>query len=265
MNIFAVVPSSGKRIHVDECMDKESKSYSKGSFSCIDCTHEVYPRRGNQRAWHFSHYSSKHNHACAHQNGGETLEHYQSKHWIAQHVACIQFRTGWCKGCSAPKHLARASGSYRLSAEVEKRISGTNRVADVLLTERSVTTGYTRIVAAVEVFHSHAVDEQKMAECAEIGVSIFEVTTDSVMQAMRLHGDGCATGVVTLTSRCPVKELCDKCSLSNTFTQDLNMQLHHWIGLGQAMFGLAILCALPTHLPGTPARGRIDQNATSEP
>ncbi len=228
MNVFAVVCSSGKRIHVDECMERKDKSYTKGSFSCIDCSNPVYPRRGDKRAWHFSHYSSKQNQACPHRNGGETLEHYKSKHWIAKHIACIQFNMGWCTVCFRNRKLERPSGSYILSAEVEKRIPGTNRIADVLLVERSVTTGYTKTVAAVEVFHTHEVDEQKRADCMNRGIRILEVTTDSVLRAMELHCDKCETSVVKLSVRCPVKEACNQCVMQSAFIDDLNRQLYHW-------------------------------------
>ena len=228
MNIFAVVQSNSKRVHVDECMDKQSMSYSKGSFSCIDCANNVYPRRGEKRAWHFSHYSSKQNKLCPHKNGGETPEHYKSKHWIAKHIACIRFKTGSCPICFRSKHLARVSGSYVLSAEVEKKIPGTNRVADVLLVERSVATGFTNTVAAVEVFHTHEVDAEKLAECVGRGVRVLEVTTDSVMQAIGRHRDECATGSVTLSTRCPISEICNDCVMYSAFTCDLNGQLYHW-------------------------------------
>ena len=228
MNVFAVAHSSNKIIHVDDCMDKQSMSYSKGSFSCIDCANAVYPRRGEKRAWHFSHYSSKQNKRCPHKNGGETLEHYKSKHWIAKHIACIQFRTGSCPSCFRSKHLARVSGSYVLSAEVEKRIPGTNRIADVLLVEKSVATGFTNTIAAVEVFHTHEVDAEKLTECIGRGVHVLEVTADSVMQAIGRHGDECATGSVTLSTRYPTRELCDDCVMKSAFMCDLNSQLYHW-------------------------------------
>jgi hypothetical protein len=228
MNIFAVVHPSSKRVHVDECMDKQSMSYGKGSFSCIDCANAVYPRRGEKRAWHFSHYSSKQNKMCPHKNGGETLEHYKSKHWIAKHIACIRFKTGSCPNCFRSKYLERVSGSYVLSAEVEKRIPGTNKIADVLLVERSVATGFTNTVAAVEVFHTHEVDAEKMAECVGRGVHVLEVIADSVMQAIGRHGDECATGSVTLSTRYPTREICKDCVMSSAFTCDLNSQLYHW-------------------------------------
>ena len=198
---FVTWNPSSKRVY----MHKQRVSYGN------DCANSVYRRRGEK-----------------HRNGGETLEHRKSKHWIAKHIACIRFKTGSCAKCFRSKYLDRSSGSYVLSAEVEKRIPGTNRIADVLLVERSVTTGFTNTFASVEVLHTHEVDADKLAECTERGVRILEVTTDSVTNAMRLHGDECATGAVTLGVRRPVVDICEECVMNSAFVCDLNNQLYHW-------------------------------------
>jgi hypothetical protein len=128
------------------------------------------------------------------------------------------------------QYLAKSGGSYVLSAEIEKRIPGTKRTADVLLVERSVATGYTKGLVAVEVFHTHEVDQGKLSDCIKAGVKVVEVTADCVMQAMTRHGDysSCSANVVTLSSRCLKHGVCDECVLLAAFSDDLNGQLYHW-------------------------------------
>jgi len=58
LNVFAVVSRSGKRIHANECNDKNEKEYPRGHFECIDCGNEVFVRRGNLRTWHFAHFNA---------------------------------------------------------------------------------------------------------------------------------------------------------------------------------------------------------------
>ena len=214
---------------MEECMDKKCKSYSKGTFSCIDSVHAVYPQRGDKRVWHFSHYSSKQNQACPHSNGGETMEHYNSKHWIAKNIAQIRFRVASCPKCCKSRHLERWDGSYCVCAEVERRIPGTSRVADVLLVEKSVATGYTKVFSAVEVFHTHEVDEEKMAECKRVGVRVFEVASEHVMQDMQRHGEILSDTSVTLSARRVVSELCNSCVMHGSFSDDLDNQVYHWM------------------------------------
>ena len=60
-------------------------------------------------------------------------------------------------------------------ATVEKKIPGTKRIADVLL-----TNCVTNEVVALEVFNSHAVGDDKKEECDLAGVSLIEVDADDV-------------------------------------------------------------------------------------
>jgi hypothetical protein len=229
MNVFAVVRSSGKRIHARECCERSQRSYPKGHFQCIDCSKNVLVRRGNKRMWHFSHYSSKDGDVCPHKNGGETEEHYSAKHFIAQNIHRCVFWTGSCSMCRARICFP---GANLCVAEVEKRIPGTNKVADVLLMSRRNRGA---AVAAVEVFHTHEVDPSKHDACRRQRVAVLEVTTEEVQRA-RTRADGvmdisrpASSGSALVMRTVDAKfQLCVSCSMLNSWQRDLHDQQRHW-------------------------------------
>lgn len=187
MNTFAVAKHTGKRVHVDECSSNRSVKYAKGSFCCIDCGKDVFIRRGEHRSWHFCHYSKANEQRCPHANGGETKEHYDAKHFVAKNLSQCAFLIEKCPTCKRKKFfVCREQGKHlcihKCRAEVERRIDGTSRVADVAAI--SPNTG--KVVAAIEIFHTHEVDQAKRVDCARQGIAVLEVTTEEVM---RFFGD----------------------------------------------------------------------------
>lgn len=224
MNVFAVVRDTEKRIHAEQCGGKGRVVYPKGHFSCIDCSNNVHVKRGDKRAWHFSHYSSKDGAVCPHKNGGETEEHYYAKHFIAQNIHRCVFQTGKCKRCWTKILFP---GANQCIAEVEKRIPGTSKVADVLLS--SMHKGKAR--AAVEVFHTHAVDADKRDACRRQGVAILEVTTAEVDAARQLGGSS-GGAIVMRTVDCANglsgDQICTQCVMASSFRDDLYKQQRVW-------------------------------------
>lgn len=184
MNTFAVGRVTGKRVHAEECGDRLSVKYAKGSFLCIDCGKEVYVRRGEQRAWHFSHYSQRDGSRCPHANGGETLQHYRAKHFVAANLGRCAFAVERCPGCGATRFFVGRNKNgkrvfvHECRAEVERRIMDHHsRVADVAAIDPS--TG--DVVAAIEIFHTHAVDAAKRQECSRQGIAVLEVNAEDVL------------------------------------------------------------------------------------
>ena len=91
MNVFAIISRTQKRVHANECDNKNELAYPRGHFACIDCGSDVFVRRGKLRVWHFAHYSALDDKKCPHKNGGETLDHYNAKHFIAQNIGRCAF------------------------------------------------------------------------------------------------------------------------------------------------------------------------------
>lgn len=182
MNTFAVVAHTKKRIFADDCEEKTNQKYSKGHFLCIDCKSDVFIRRGSQRIWHFSHHTDQETKQCPHANGGETREHYDAKHFIAKNISRCAFTVEKCPTCSRQKNfVGRSIHVHKCAAEVEKRIQGTKRVADVAV----IHPANGKCVAAIEILHTHATDADKRRDCAMQGIPILEVSTDQVQQVQQ--------------------------------------------------------------------------------
>ena len=179
MNTFATLSKTGKTIHASACNDR--KTYPRSHFTCIDCREDVFVRRGQQRVWHFAHYSNDHERRCPNKNGGETLEHYEAKHWVAKNLHRLAFAVEQCPQCLCKKNFVGCGNVHvhTCVAEVERQIPGTNRVADVLVIDPKTY----KTVAAIEVFHSHETGHDKRNECEAVGVAVLEVTTENINSA----------------------------------------------------------------------------------
>lgn len=118
MNVFAVASHTGKRVHASECDDRGEHAYPKGHFLCVDCGSDVLVRRGRLRAWHFAHYCELEGQRCPRLNGGESVQHYNAKHFIARNMRKCMFVVRMCYGCGKGDFFDVG----RCYAEVEARI-----------------------------------------------------------------------------------------------------------------------------------------------
>lgn len=228
LNVFAVASRTGKRVHANECNKRDEEAYPRGHFACIDCASEVFIRRGNLRAWHFAHYNASDDQKCPHQNGGETLEHYDAKHFIAKNIGRCEFVVQKCYGCGRRKEFAKHMANGRIlpgshcMAEVEGRIHNTDRIADVALTD-AVTN---RQVAAVEVFHTHRVDADKRRECMQQGIAVLEVTTDEVEKVRMRHNE--PGRMLPFRTTDMVYKLCAMCAWNTEVVQEFRRVSNVW-------------------------------------
>lgn len=229
MNTFAVLKHTKKRIHADECDGKVERKYSKGYFHCIDCGNDVFVRRGKKRSWHFAHYHEEDAKKCPHANGGETKDHYNAKHFVAKNIGICKFAVERCPNCMKRKYfVGRHQGKLQhideCMAEVEMRIPGTQRIADVAAVNRC--TG--KIVAAIEIFHTHEVDADKRSECARLGVPILEVTTEEVQWAQSLLEAGAsATGSMQLSTTRMESIKCAQCIMRECVLHELQLAIDY--------------------------------------
>jgi ribosomal protein L37AE/L43A len=138
--IPVVLDGAGRLVRCDDA--------AKGPFSCPGCGGAVVARRGTTRRWHF-----------AHAGGGcspETAEHAAAKMMLAGVLGGEESRRGvrvptFCAGCGRGAAVPLSLAFDRTS--VEARIGA--YVVDVALWRGE------RMVGAVEVRRTHAVDEAK--------------------------------------------------------------------------------------------------------
>jgi hypothetical protein len=185
-NIFA------KCIIKDEFVIIDDAVRGVGMYKCCDigCGGKVFVKRGIIKSAHFSHHCSIAGAGCPRQNGGETREHYTCKHHIANNLEDYAFIKHQCIKCCVRRH-------YNIDdcrANVEKRVPGSTRTADVLLTRALHAPP-----SIVEVFHSHAVDDKKRREMEALGVSVIEVTTEEIEYAISHPSTSGAKFVVKTT------------------------------------------------------------------
>jgi hypothetical protein len=234
MNTFAIIARTGKRVHADECQDKSVHKYGKGFFTCIDCGKHVHVRRGNKRAWHFSHYCERDSGECPHKNGGETKQHYDAKHLIAKNIDKCAFAIEKCPTCKCTKfYVGQEMGGvmhiHKCHAEVEKKIPGTKRIADVAAISQA--TG--RVVAAIEILHTHEVEPAKRLECNKQGVMVLEVTSSDVLNLCQKFETAelkhCSTTITLI--QVPTVNMkhtsCCKCTMVGEFMYQTQLQVSY--------------------------------------
>lgn len=66
-------------------LPKDKSNFSKGRFKCLECYEDVFPKKGDSKAWHFSHYS---NSTCSSSSTqprpGESLIHKYAKYRLVE-------------------------------------------------------------------------------------------------------------------------------------------------------------------------------------
>ena len=226
MNTFAVVSKTKKRIHADECGGKREAKFAKGHFVCVDCGNDVFVRRGQKRVWHFAHFREDDARECPHANGGETLEHYEAKHFIARNIDKCAFATERCNVCRRFKFFVSKCEGHALftqqcAVEVEKVIPGTKRVADVAVMHPK--TG--RVVAAIEVLHTHEVDANKWKECVSVSVPILEVSTGEVQRVQGTLASSSDQKLLQMVTTHMKFIDCDDCSLARAWMQESEVEI----------------------------------------
>jgi hypothetical protein len=169
-NIFAVDVATNRLVLSDVAP-------KGGKYRCSDgeCGAPVFLKRGDVIAAHFAHYPGADGARCPGKNGGETREHFECKHHVAKYINDYQFWKGGCGRCSYMEFYDISD----CTAHVEATVPGSNRKADVLLSRVGKTP------SIIEIFHTHAVDDEKRTEMNALNVPIIEVTTASVRSAIK--------------------------------------------------------------------------------
>jgi glutaredoxin-related protein len=169
--LFAI-NSAGKVVHIKE-------SYRKVRYRCSDtgCRSRLIAKKGPHKAHHFSHYDKTAKQICPSNRKGaiESDNHKCCKKHVGENIHEYAFQRHHCVRCKKWS-LYDTSGC---TAEVEKKVDGSDRIADVRLTG---STG--KVKSIVEILETHLVCKQKHSEMQALGVSVIEVATEEVLLAI---------------------------------------------------------------------------------
>lgn len=114
--------------------------------------------------------------------------------------------------------------------EVEMRIPGTRRVADIGVVHSQSGC----VIAVVEVFHTHAVDTGKLSELKQLGIPVLEVTSENVCFAMETakRDNHCLLKIKTTQMKYSICEECEvhakKLEAQEELHQSVLQELQLW-------------------------------------
>ena len=175
---FAIETDTGKTVAITQ-LERHGKR-KKGAYVCYDsdCRSYVFARLGPVKAHHFAHYSLTAQTGCKGKTNGESEEHIICKHWVARNSKYLMLGKQECPRCNAIVYEGIGEG---WESEVEARVPGCKRTVDVMLSKIDKTGEISRL--AVEIFHTHATDDDKYDELHKHGIkSCVELTTEDIMQ-----------------------------------------------------------------------------------
>lgn len=155
------------------------------AWRCPGCSEPVVPHRGNTYVAHFAH---KNPSQCA----GESLVHRSTKEWIARQMSSPAFSiTATCGTCDKSHVLFAGNRRFYGMTEVPfPRHSSPKYRIDAVAVDGE------RVCAAIEVRHTHAAGQDKMAALAA-------ATSDSAFEvgAIDLIAEGYPTTFATVGPR----------------------------------------------------------------
>jgi hypothetical protein len=132
-------------------------------WACPECKGPVIVKRGRVLTPHFAHKASES--SCS--GGGESVQHYGTKHWIAKHINDPKLRIeATCRDCRRLFTAFHGSSSYQGHTEVwlNRPATDARYRVDVVATKGGPRGD--RIVANIEVKYKNPTTDDKMAELA---------------------------------------------------------------------------------------------------
>ena len=141
-------------------------------FCHCPCRQPLTFRAGEVKRPHFAYKANRKTGCTGGNSGPETKLHYDTKWFLHDNFSKINF---WRRCHMGHRVSKNQFSALQWTAIVEKKIPGTGRIADVLLTNR-----ITDEAVALEVLKSHAVGENKKNECDLAGVSIIEINANNM-------------------------------------------------------------------------------------
>ncbi len=142
----------------------------EGPFTCVECNQRLILKKGEIKAAHFAHEADS---VCK----GESVYHKAAKRIISTHLKSFMFMEV-CKGCQVIMHnVAKMEYEFHKHTAAEEYAFGKYRLDVGVLNEQGV------VVAAIEVFHTHAVDADKYNTILAYNVPVIEVGAKEVINA----------------------------------------------------------------------------------
>lgn len=166
--------------HVPIALSTENKqprlasevSKSDGPFECIGCNEPLILKKGLIKKPHFSHHSKS---EC---KGGESVYHALAKRLVKLHLSSFVFMEV-CMSCRCTMYNTNEM-EYTFNDEhqaVEEHPVGVYRLDVGVLNEQH------RVVAAIEIFHTHRVDDAKHSALQQLSIPVIEVVAEQVLHA----------------------------------------------------------------------------------
>lgn len=182
----------GERVEAMRFVDVPPKKRPVGHCPC--CNERIRWQAGNRWREHNGptpHVSHLPKSTCPTLTSGESAEHFNAKFDLADKLSTMQeLKATWFCACACFRKGVVAQGWA--SVTVEHRSQQTTRVPDVALLNSDGS-----ILLAVEIVHTHAVDDAKAADYAAADIPWIEVSVSDVVQwqptstwALKAHAYG---------------------------------------------------------------------------
>lgn len=174
---YAVLIPYAKEKSSDRIVRASTAQKNEGPFECYECKNDLILRKGKIKTAHFAHKNDPDSTCTG--GGRESAEHIFAKQLLKDDLHKWSF-VQRCPSChaqtKAPISFPEANGAQ---AQIEFRIDkgAKHKVVDVMV------LGQGFFLAALEVFHTHAVDEEKAAFFAELDIPILEVSAAQIIEA----------------------------------------------------------------------------------
>ena len=148
-----------------------------GPFKCICCESEVILKSGSERRPHFAH---KHDNAT--EGCGESYEHDLAKRLMAKYFTLTQCHIR-CADCNqiweSPTEVFDFSKNPGLKSAVEFKVNVNNRT---YFLDVAILDDRNQLVAAVEIYHMHAVPEPKWVDISNL-CPLLQIPADQILDA----------------------------------------------------------------------------------
>ena len=182
----------GERVEAMRFVDVPPKKRPVGHCPC--CNERIEWKAGKRWREHNGptpHVSHLPKSTCPTLTSGESAEHFNAKFDLADKLTGVQeLKATWFCACACFRKGVVAQGWA--SVTVEHRSQQTTRVPDVAL-----LNGDGSILLAIEIVHTHAVDDAKAADYAAADIPWIEVSVSDVVQwqptstwALKAHAFG---------------------------------------------------------------------------
>jgi hypothetical protein len=163
--------------------DAKRQRIQPRSLVCLnaECHTPVFARTGSKRKWHFCHYRDEYKKKCKRDvkfSHGESAMHLICKHFLASENSRCCYVDAVCVRCHVKREVCRYTRG--MEAQIEHSIADGKYIIDVALLDKVSK----KVVAAVEVFHTHKVDYEKAEYMRQNGIALLEVDTSQIKEVM---------------------------------------------------------------------------------